>query len=85
MARPPSLRCPALTGIEHVGLAIGKGKHRRRAYRSRLKSWMRRFNGVATKYLANYLGGRRLFEREGEDMTAQRCLLAHWREVQQRM
>ncbi|MEJ2125480.1 MAG: IS1595 family transposase, partial [Alphaproteobacteria bacterium] len=36
----------------------------------------RRFNGVATKYLDSYLGWRRLFEREGDQMTAQRCFLA---------
>ena len=29
------------------------------AYDSRLKGWMRRFHGVATKYLQNYLGWRR--------------------------
>ncbi len=45
-------------------------------YHSRLKNWMCRFNGVATKYLPRYLGWRRLFEREGDDITAQRCLLA---------
>ncbi len=44
--------------------------------RSRLKTWMRRFNGVATKYLPNYLGWRRMFEREGENISPQRCLLA---------
>lgn len=33
------------------------------AYDSRLKEWMRRFHGVATDYLANYLGWRRLIER----------------------
>ena len=37
---------------------------------------MRRFNGVATKYLANYLGWPRLFEREGDDVTALRGFLA---------
>ena len=26
-------------------------------YHSRLKGWMQRFNGVATKYLDHYLGG----------------------------
>jgi hypothetical protein len=46
------------------------------AYHSRLKSWMRRFNGVATKYLTSYLVWRRLFEREGDEMTAQQGLLA---------
>lgn len=34
------------------------------AYDSRLKGWMHRFHGVATHYLANYLGWRRLIERE---------------------
>jgi hypothetical protein len=31
-------------------------------YISRLKTWLVRFNGVGTDYLANYLGWRRLFE-----------------------
>lgn len=33
------------------------------AYDSRLKTWIRRFNGIATKYLDNYLGWHRLLER----------------------
>ena len=33
------------------------------AYDSRLKQWMKRFHGVATKYLENYLGWRRWLER----------------------
>lgn len=33
------------------------------AYGSRLKTWMRRFNGVATRHLANYLGWRRYLDR----------------------
>jgi hypothetical protein len=33
------------------------------AYPSRLKGWMARFHGVATKYLPNYLGLRRCLER----------------------
>ena len=33
------------------------------AYHSRLKEWTRRFHGVATKYLPNYLGWRRMIER----------------------
>lgn len=36
------------------------------AYDSRLKQWMRRFHGVATKYLENYLGWRRWLERWGK-------------------
>ena len=33
------------------------------AFDSRLKEWMKRFHGVATKYLGNYLGWRRMLER----------------------
>jgi transposase-like protein len=33
------------------------------AYHSRLKLWIARFHGVATKYLVNYLGWRRMLER----------------------
>lgn len=31
-------------------------------YHSRLKLWIKQFKGVATKYLQNYLGWRRMFE-----------------------
>ena len=43
---------------------IGKEFHIQNvnAYMSRLKTWIRRFNGVGTKYLSNYLSWRRLFE-----------------------
>lgn len=40
------------------------------AYDSRLKEWMRRFHGVATRYLGNYLGWRRLIERHDRDMSS---------------
>lgn len=33
------------------------------AYDSRLKTWIRRFNGVATRYLSCYLSWRRLIDR----------------------
>ncbi len=33
------------------------------AYHGRLKGWMSRFHGVATKYLPNYLGWRRCLGR----------------------
>lgn len=33
------------------------------AYHQRLKTWMIRFRGVATKYLTHYLGWRRMLER----------------------
>jgi transposase-like protein len=39
-------------------------------YHHRLKSWMVRFNGVATKYLPNYLGWRRMYERPQAVLTA---------------
>lgn len=33
------------------------------AYTSRLKTWMRRFHGVATRYLDSYLGWFRAIDR----------------------
>lgn len=39
------------------------------AYDSRLKTWMKRFHGVATKYLENYLGWRQELERWGEQIN----------------
>ena len=39
------------------------------AYTSRLKSWMAPFKGVASKYLATYLGWRRMIERDGGRLT----------------
>ena len=35
------------------------------AYVSRFKKWLDRFNGVATKYLPNYLGWRQALEKSG--------------------
>jgi transposase-like protein len=51
------------TGIRHVALNQNKGERSRgvyhiqnvNAYHSRLKGWMQRFRGVATKYLDNYM------------------------------
>jgi transposase-like protein len=43
-------------------------------YDSSLKGWMARFRGVATKYLANYLGWRRLLDRFHEILTPQQLL-----------
>lgn len=40
------------------------------AYGSRLKTWMRRFNGVATRHLANYLGWRRYLDRNNSATSA---------------
>lgn len=39
------------------------------AHHGRLKGWMSRFHGVATKYLPNYLGWRRCLERFATTLT----------------
>lgn len=44
------------------------------AYDSRLKEWMRRFHGVATRYLENYLGWRRMLERYKNSVTPAACI-----------
>jgi transposase-like protein len=44
------------------------------AYDSRLKAWMRRFHGVATKYLESYLGWRRMLERYLKNISPATCL-----------
>ena len=72
-------------GITHrpINLAagvrvIGKVYHVQNvnAYDSRLKMWMHRFHGVATRYLANYLGWRRLIDQTKKPLTPQTFLLA---------
>lgn len=45
------------------------------AYHSRLKEWLRRFHGVATKNLPNYLGWRRALEARGTQTDPQSWLL----------
>jgi transposase-like protein len=45
------------------------------AYHGRLKEWMRRFHGVATKNLPNYLGWRRALEALGDNATPGRWIL----------
>ena len=51
-----------LAGVYHIQNA--------NAYHSRLKEWMRRFHGVATKYLDHYLGWRRMIEIFGEHLNS---------------
>ena len=46
------------------------------AYHSRLKGWMHRFHGVATHYLSNYLGWRRLIDRSHSKLSAATLLVA---------
>ncbi len=43
-------------------------------YNHRLKEWMERFHGVATHYLKNYLGWRRMLERYGRGVNIKSCL-----------
>lgn len=45
------------------------------AYDSRLKGWIERFRGVATKYLANYLGWHRILDRYKYQLTPTQCLV----------
>jgi transposase-like protein len=55
------------------------------AYDSRLKQWMGRFHGVATKYLENYLGWRRMIERYRQNISPNVCLyeaLGRWQPQQ---
>jgi transposase-like protein len=70
-------------GVTHrpVNLAAGKRVLKQvyhvqnvNAYDSRLKTWMRRFNGVATCYLPNYLGWRRYLDRTSHHPSANNFL-----------
>lgn len=70
-------------GITHEVVQAKPGKRVRagafhiqhvNAYHSRLKAWMARFHGVATKYLVNYLGWRRMLERYARQMQPVHCL-----------
>jgi hypothetical protein len=45
------------------------------AYHGRLKQWLRRFHGVATKNLSTYLSWRRTMEALGATATAEAWLI----------
>ena len=70
--------------IVHIGLVVSKGEYawgiyhvqNVNAYTSRLKGWMRKFNGVATEYLDTYLGWQRMRDRDGNTLTASGLLTA---------
>lgn len=74
-------------GLAHVGLNIAAGERVKGIYHvqnvnnygSRLKGWMLRFHGVATKYLDSYLGWYRANDREGDKFCASYMLHAAWR------
>lgn len=53
------------------------------AYDSRLKQWMRKFHGVATRYLGNYLGWHRMIDRLGQNITPTLCFLASLGKIRQ--
>lgn len=61
-------------GVEHHALNISKGSgvqgawhiQNVNAYHRRLKDWMRRFKGVASSYLASYLGWFRALDRSAQ-------------------
>lgn len=44
------------------------------SYHGRLKGWVRRFRGIATSYLPNYLGWRRLLENHGDKLKPAKIL-----------
>jgi len=58
-------------GVEHHAINVSAGQHAVGAWHinnvnghhSRLKAWLRRFNGVASSYLHHYLGWFRALER----------------------
>lgn len=71
------------TGITHRAINLSKKQRvvegafhiqNVNAYDSRLKGWMQRFHGVATKYLENYLGWRRMLERYKKNINPLICL-----------
>ena len=72
--------------ILHVELNLSAGERRWgiyhiqnvNSYDSRLKTWIRRFNGVATKYLPSYLGWHRTSDRAGHTLTAHHMFAAAW-------
>ena len=64
-----------VTAGQHVRQQVFHVQHVN-AYASRLKQWIRRFNGVATTYLPNYLGWRRLIEHCAGQLTPE-TLLRH--------
>ncbi len=68
--------------IWHIVLNTSNGEHgydgfhiqNVNAYISRLKDWLRWFKGVASSYLPNYLGWRRMIKREVERLTPRACI-----------
>ncbi len=77
-------------GLRHEPINIAAGVRVRdgafhiqnvNAYHGRLKGWMGRFNGVATRYLPNYLGWRRTLERVPEPSASKTWLFVAARPI----
>jgi transposase-like protein len=70
--------------IEHHAINILRGERTRgawhiqnvNAYHGRLKGWMRRFKGISTFYLPNYLGWFRALDRNAQTGAKPAALLA---------
>jgi transposase-like protein len=71
-------------GLEHHAVVTSKGVHAIGAwhiqnvnsYHGRFKGWMRRFHGVATSYLENYLGWFRALDRTPRNASQPAQLLS---------
>jgi len=76
----------AQENLAHVTINLSAGERVKGVYHiqnvnnydSRLKGWMRRFNGVATKYLDSYLGWHRASDRHGGSLSASQALSGAW-------
>ena len=71
-SEPAMANVAARHGVRHEPVNLGKGERVRdktwhiqnaNAHHSRLKTWVRGFNGVATRYLPNYLAWHHALER----------------------
>jgi transposase-like protein len=80
--RPAYASFAAERDLLHISIIASRGQHVYQGfhlqnvnnYTSRLKGWIRRFNGVATRYLDSYLGWWRMIDREGDRLTTKRML-----------
>lgn len=71
-------------GVEHHAVNVSAGQrvlgawhiNNVNGYHSRLKNWLRRFNGVASSYLRNYLGWFRALDRSSAGGLKPAALLA---------
>jgi len=71
------------TGIAHEAITLRAGSRARGAihlnhvngWHARFKTWLRRFNGIASRYLVNYSGWQRLVV-DGELRTPAQLLTA---------